>query len=449
MTFGAASDRKVSGARAGLAGGVPADAIVTGILVLAFFVLVWPVFRHGNSADLLAVWSAGLAMEAGASGQVYPPATVPFTMLPPQPWLDRLRAEGFDGEVYPFLYPPLWAWAMGKLSAVASYDTIRAVASVANPLMLAATVLLAHRIAAPAMRRSLFVLVGLLLLMLPPVGMIALFQNQPQILVSFLTVLALERALHGQQRAAGVALAVAAAIKLYPVLFALLWLASGKRRAFGAFCLTGAGLAAASVAVAGWPLHETFLHLIAGISRSVLITPISYTLDAVIAQVAMTDSLAFVVSPDDPDIPGAALGWHAMAKPPLMALAGQVAQLAALAVFARMLMRRPGPAAEAAIWPLAMTVLALLGPVSWGYHYIAPVAFAPMIFDRMRPRPATALILGCAVLVAMPRQFVSAGGWPPNPLQLLGTLGIAGLALGFVAIRNRPSRSAAAGTRLS
>ena len=45
-----------------------------------------------------------------------------------------------------------------------------------------------------------------------------MFQNQPQILVSFLTVLALERAMRGHERTAGLALAVAAAIKVYPVL---------------------------------------------------------------------------------------------------------------------------------------------------------------------------------------------------------------------------------------
>ncbi|MDX1739050.1 MAG: glycosyltransferase 87 family protein, partial [Alphaproteobacteria bacterium] len=56
---------------------------------------------------------------------------------------------------------------------------------------------------------------------LVPFGL-ALRENQPQILVSFLILLAIERERAGWNIAGGAALALAASIKLYPALFALL-----------------------------------------------------------------------------------------------------------------------------------------------------------------------------------------------------------------------------------
>jgi len=419
------------------------DRAATVALLLVFLLVVAPAFGTGQSADLLAVWNAGLALASGMPSEVYPPTTSPFTMMPPASWLERMHADGLSDEVYPFLYPPLWAWAMSKLTGFASFETVASVARVVNAMLLPATVLLAHRIAAPAMARWLFLLLGMIVVMLPPVGVVAMFQNQPQILVSFLTVLALERAMRGHERTAGLALAVAAAIKVYPVLLAVLWLARGRFRAVGTFALAGAALGIASVAAAGWPLHATFLELISVISHSVLVTQLSYTIDAGLAQIAMPELLTFIQAPDDPGIEGQAFGWFVMAEPRAMSLAGQIAQVGALALFARMLMRRPGDAAEAAIWPLAMMVLALLGPVSWGYHYIAPLAFAPMIFDRLGARPAIGLLLAGALLLSAGSRLAGDLPWPVVPRQVVGLAGLLCIAAAFALVRRRSSRSAA------
>ena len=52
---------------------------------------------------------------------------------------------------------------------------------------------------------------------------------------------------------AGIALAIAAAIKIYPAFFALFWLFSREKRAFAAFVIAGGIIGANSVLWAGWP----------------------------------------------------------------------------------------------------------------------------------------------------------------------------------------------------
>lgn len=422
------------------------ELAVTVALLLFYLVVLAPTFRSGGSADFLALWNAGIALTNGALSEVYPAVNRPFTMLIPPSWQHAPYLAGAKGEVYPFLYPPLWAWAMGQLSRITNFGTAVSVASTINAILVPGMILLAHRIAAPQMKQWLFLVLGLAFVLLPPAGIVALLQNQPQILVSFLTVLAIERAISGRQATAGAVLALAAALKVYPVLLVALWLAAGRYRAVGSFVLVGGALGGLSVVVAGWPLHTTFLALLSSISHSVLLTALSFSVDASIAQVLMPERLALVIAPDDPGLPGEVSGWFVMAEPALMSLAGQVAQIGALVVFAWMLRRRPGPAAEVAIWPLAMVVLALLGPVAWGYHYMAPLAFAPMAFERLGRRTDTVLMLSGAAVISGLRPVSENWTWLVNGPQLVGTLGIVLIAAGFAtnsAIWRRPATSTA------
>ncbi len=422
------------------------ELAVTIALLLVFLLVLVPAFHSGASADFLALWNAGIALSGGEPSQVYPSAERPFTMLIPRSWQHAPYVPGQNGEAYPFLYPPLWAWVMGQLTRITDFGSVIAVAGWVNAALIPGMVLVAHRIAAPRMKQWLFLLLGLSFVMLPPAGIVALLQNQPQILVSFLTVLAIERAMKGRETTAGIALALAAALKVYPVFLVVLWLAAGRYRAAASFALAGAVLGGLSVAVAGWPLHTTFLSLLSSISQSVLLTALSFSMDASIAQVLMPGQLLLVIAPDDPGTPGQMTGWFVMAESAIMSLTGQVAQILALAVFAWRLRRRHGPAAEAAIWPLAMVVLALLGPVAWGYHYLAPLAFAPMAFEQFGRRLDSLLMLSGAIVVSSLRPLAEGVPWLINGPQLVGTLGMVLIAAGFAANPALWRQAAAPGT---
>jgi len=411
------------------------DIAVTATLLLLYLLLLVPAFRLGGSADFLALWNAGIAMATGHLSDVYPSTIPPFDMLPPEAWEQAPYMFGAQSKIYPFLYPPLWAWVMGQMTLLGNFAAVDRIAGMVNALLVPAMVLLAHRIAAPRMKRWLFLLIGMAFVLLPPVGIVALQQNQSQILVSFLTVLAIERALKGNQVTAGAALALAAAIKVYPVLLAVLFIASGRHRAAISFAVVGGALAAVSVGVAGWPLHATFLNLLSSISHSVLLTALSFNVDASVTQLLLPERLTIILGSEGSTAPEDVSGWYVMTKPWLMALAGQMAQIGALAVFGWMLHRRPGLSAEAAIWPLAMAVLTLLGPVAWGYHYMAPLAFAPMAFERFGRRWSALLMLVGAISILGLRPFARDLVWLLNGPQIVGTFGIILIAAGFALAR--------------
>ncbi|GAA0298340.1 glycosyltransferase family 87 protein [Rhodovulum strictum] len=331
------------------------------------------------SGDLLPLWLAGQAFADGAPGEVYAPVEPVFRMLPPDGWAERARAAGYEGFVYPFVYPPLWAWVFGLIGQVADFQAIAALASLVNPALLLATCLLAWRASGSAQGVVVHVAIALALLLMTPVGRIAIMQNQAQILVAFLIVLALERTRANRPVSAGAALA--ASLKLFPAVFALFWLASGERRAFGAFAALGLGLGLMSVAVAGWPLHAEFLGHVASIGRTGFFSPLSFSLDAVMVRQLTDAPIEVLLGHTTPtaDLPRAITVAE---KGPALALAGQAAFAALTAGFA-LAMARAGPTARyAALWPAALALFPLIGPIAWGYYFIAATAFAPAILSR-------------------------------------------------------------------
>ena len=254
------------------------------IIYMVGFGLSFYWFFPTYSADLMATWLAGQFLAAGQPEQVYPAMTDTFQMYPPSEWRAFMAREyQYEGPIFPFLYPPIWA-KLGELLAPVNFWRLTAVVLVINSTLLIATVHLAYRATKSTMHPAIFAALALFFLFGNHIGTIALQQNQPQILVSFLLVLVVERMRNHAPVFAGVALAIAAAIKIYPVFFALFWLFSREKRAFGAFVVAGALIGATSVIWAGWPLHQVFLDQVRLISGSILVTGITFNFDAAIAQ---------------------------------------------------------------------------------------------------------------------------------------------------------------------
>ena len=62
----------------------------------------------------------------------------------------------------------------------------------------------------------------------------------------------------------------------------------------------------------------------------------------------------------------------------LFSMAFMLAVISALVA----LMRRRAPGNRALVWPLAISLIALASPLSWGYHYLPAIAFTPVLLDR-------------------------------------------------------------------
>lgn len=329
------------------------------IFALIGLSVIWSLFRYWDtpSPDLLATWLAGDFFASGQFDQIYPKDTTVYSMVPPSQWWPLLQAQGYSGPVFPFVYPPLWAALAAPLTAVASFGSIQLVAQVVNPVLLALSVYLAARLLRTRLPDWIFVAIGLALLHFSLIGIVALEQDQPQILVSFLIILGLERGAAGRPWVAGAAMALAAAIKLYPLFFAVVWLLRGQHKAALSFALFGGLLAGLSVALAGWPLHVAFLNEVRVISATAFSNKIVFSIDPMIARIFMADHLRFIPAIDDPTY-----GWHVMQKSTLW----RGLSLAALLASALAASRIKSPL----VWPILAILIGLFSPLSWGYHYI-------------------------------------------------------------------------------
>lgn len=135
--------------------------------------------------------------------------------IPPQP--RQLKRH------IPVCISPIWAFVSGWLTTITTIETVVNWANTINPLLIVCMVILAWRASGSTMSAHSYTLLGLLVLVLTQIGIVLILQNQPQIFVSLLIVLALERHRSGAPLTAGAVLALAAAIKLYPALLALLF----------------------------------------------------------------------------------------------------------------------------------------------------------------------------------------------------------------------------------
>ena len=408
------------------------------LLALAALIAAFSMLSLGKtgSADLLAAWLAGDAVAQGHPALIYPADDTVFTMQPPVEWIARTRELGYAGEIFPYIYPPLWAWVMAPVARLMAPETLAVLAHGVNAALLFASLLIARRLCRKPPPLALWLMVGLLAYFGTNAGFLGLYQNQPQILVAFLTLLALERAQNGAPTLGGALLALAAALKLYPVLLAILWLARRQYRPFVAFVILGGTLAALSVAVAGWPLHQRFLELIRMITDSVLITSVNYTTDGLLAQSFWAHALTVVFEQSSDGL----RGWLIMAKPASFAFTSRLLQLMALAALfwlGRRLSRRP-EADPAAFWGAAMVILSLTSPLSWAYHYLAPLSFAALLPARYGRRG-----LALLVLILLPTEphlsLVNFDALPSLVFgQVTGTLSMMLLAACLIWIALRP-----------
>ena len=401
-------------------------------ILIALFVLLCQIIVSRASADLSALWLAGEVLREGRPDLVYPPDTTLFTMLPPPEWFARQAARGSDGDVFPYLYPPLWAALAARLGAYVDLSSVLMIAGYLNPVLLAGCLILAHRIARTRIPQELWLAIGLVALMGTMIGYVAVLQDQPQILVAFLTLLAIERAESGAPRSAGAILALAAAIKVFPALVALIWLFGRSRRAAVWFALFGAVIGLLSILLAGWPLHLDFLRMMQVLSGTAVITVVSYSIDSVLLQLLTPGGITFIANPARDPVDGGVLGWNVLPKPALVTAAGAALQLVTILLAARALRTARDTFRRAAIWAAALTCLALVGPVGWSYYYIAPATFLPLLIVWHGPLRGTVILSVLIGAISLPTLALDLPGLGAVPAaQLAGVVMTVAMAVLF------------------
>lgn len=366
------------------------------LISVVFFALVRVSVGEAPSSDLRALWLAGSYFPEIAS--VYAGSDSAFTMEPPEVWITATQDAGIETAVYPFIYPPLWAWVMSELVDVTTMTEFGRAMSIINPCLVVLCALLAMRIAAPTMPRPAFFAISLSIVATSIVFLLAFAENQPQILVAFLTLLGIERTRSGAPISGGLAMALAASLKLYPVVFALIWLTSGKIRATLAFAIIGAALGVMSIFVAGWPMHEAYLSEISAISNTVLMSRANYSLDPLIGILTLSETQMISV---DTLGTGGSTSWSVAIKSDAWRIFSAVVQISTLG--ALLLLARKSKMCDPLLWPFMFIAVAWVSPLSWIYHYMAAFLFLPALIDRIGGNMAIIWI----ILILSPTSYIT------------------------------------------
>lgn len=362
------------------------------------------------SSDLAPLYLAGHFLAEGRPDLVYASPPLFFGGTPPA-WTETLDAMGNPWpNAFPYIYPPIWAKLLSFLTPHIGPVAFTKAVMTLHVMLMAGAVLVAARLARPAgMRPAIWVLISLALLQTSVFSETALHFNQPQVTVMFLTLLAFERLQAGSNRTAGVLLGVAAALKILPGVFVLLFLFERRWRAAAAFALTVATLVALSYLLAGQALHGDFLAAADRIETTLPVVPsnasaqvsLMLVLDTLgLANLPMTPAGAFLTPAEFPALP--AVAWGARAALVLL-----------IALFAIRL-HPLAPGARLALGLLALSILiALFSPVGWLHYYVISLLLLPQLALQAPPRIAalTFIVFGALTSSTLYIRSVLAFGW--------------------------------------
>ena len=371
----------------------PARDRAVALAMLAAWTAVTLLQQWGRWAeDLSAVYIAGWLWHSGQAALIYDAPPHFFGGIADS-WLPAMQALGIaDQTSFPYVYPPLWAVLAAPLTGLLSPQGFFDLVTLVQIPLLAASAWLAGRILKPAaMPWRVWAAISLVTLIFSLQSYLALRHNQPTITVGFLTLLSIERLGAGRPVAAGIALAVAAAIKLTPAAFVLVFLLDRQWRAAAAFAVAGAALGLLSVALAGWTAHAAFLASLAHLkSVAYLIAVNTSLLPATLA----LGSAAGLLPPVDP-----AVTQHVYTSVPAwLSPAISVLAVGLIAAFWRALWPLPGRLRRGLGLLALSIVLALTGPLGWLHYYLMPMLLLPGLLGLLPARAAIPLL----ALVGLP-----------------------------------------------
>ncbi|MEM8740373.1 MAG: glycosyltransferase family 87 protein [Pseudomonadota bacterium] len=391
------------------------------LAVLCGFV-AWVVAAWWSHAppDLMSTYIAGQLYRTGEIDALYLGEGASFVTEHP-PWQAVLEAQGLVGQVtYPYVYPPLWAVLASAIPASVPAETVFRLSYALGALCIGLSALAAIRLSAPPGPRALW-LAGMLAATLVVIeGKLTLHHCQPQIVVGLMILLAMRYA-GPVPIMAGAALALAAAIKLYPALLALWWLAERRWRTLGGFALIGGALGWLSLGLAGWPLHEAFLERLEILRGELNGTGLNVNLENLLFQLAHSAQL-----PRDPQT--GALLYFAAPDPLWISVTVPLILLCGLVLIAARWRAGDAVWRSRALFPAALILVSLSLPLGWAHQFLIVLYLIPALARLYVLR----LCLGVALAIVVSHSRVLLAplgqtGLPVMPLLLVGVLSYVGL----------------------
>ena len=352
----------------------PKLAILLGCLSAVLLSGYWSTFPH----DFAALYVAAQFYEQGLFDLVYQSDGNFFWNETPEAWRNATEviAAPYGEQIYhyaPYVYPPLWAALLAPVTAFLGFGTVAKVVLCANVAAFLGMIWLGFRLLRPANVRAVnWALFLVILIATSSISHLALNLGQPQIGVCFLILLSFCCLADNRPVQSGGWLALAAAVKLAPAMFIIIFLMERNWRALASFTLIGGVLAVLSVSVAGWPLHAAFLAKLAELDGGTMLSRINLGLEIEFYQLwlAFTGDFSWRVEEPEFIFPPRWISW-------IVSLSFVVG------VVATFLMSR-GLSPRARIWSrliLISLVLLFTSPLGWIHYLILPTMLLPGVLE--------------------------------------------------------------------
>ncbi|MDU8927331.1 glycosyltransferase family 87 protein [Alisedimentitalea sp. MJ-SS2] len=347
----------------------------------------------GPHLDISALYFAGWFWGNGQPELIYLAAPDILDDLGLPDWRAATAALGVPNQsVTPFVYPPIWAMVFSGPTHAMAPMTFFKLAYLWHMVALLLTAWAAWQLIPPAHRPASekwgFALFAILFATWPVLN--SFLTNQPQITVNLLILLAFLQVSRKREVSGGALLGLAAAFKIAPILFALIFVLNRNWRALAATLTVAGGIALFSIAVMGWPLHEVFLARMTRIDELIFMTKVNYSPEALLYQ--LSSLLGGIPSPD-----GRALRVFTAPEPLWITLLTKAALIAALIALWRMTRGLAGDRRVVVQLFLLSLITALFGPLSWAHYFVLPALLLPALFLIMSAKRAWGWI--AAVLI--------------------------------------------------
>ncbi|HLK40445.1 MAG TPA: glycosyltransferase family 87 protein [Polyangiaceae bacterium] len=239
-------------------------------VVVSLAELVAPAW-DAEAFDLSALAVGGEVVRETGFEHLYEHDPSDFNVAASEAYIRAARAVGFVGEPTPFVYAPVIAFAARPLTFV-PYRWAARMWCIASVVFVVLGLVLGANHFAPGFSRKpwALVLLSLALVAFEPIRY-ALWLGQTTPFVFFCVMVSFAIAAR-RPRLAGVALAIAAFVKMTPVLFVVPWLLQKRNRACAAFVSAFAAFALASVAIAGIAPNVQFARRLFDIADETLVS---------------------------------------------------------------------------------------------------------------------------------------------------------------------------------
>ena len=409
-----------------------APALIVGASLVFTFWSVW----DNWAPDLSALYMAAKFFSLGEYDQIYAAPPQFFGPHIPLRWQELVEQLGHGrDQALPYAYPPLWAALFAPLARALDPTQFFNLFYTVQVPMMGGMVWLGWRLMQPSrLTPVVWALLSVVLMQTSFIPLFALYHDQPQITVTFLTLLAMERLLAGQSRWAGIALAVAATIKITPAMFVLVFVLRRDWRAFWAFVAAGGALTLASFVLAGPDLHQVYLQRIAQIGATIPAMNVNWSLEPVLYQLSLlAQGESFTRN-----------AWSAniWAEPAWITITMRLILIALLGA-AVVLARRLAPREQVRLLtPSLLIIVAVTGPLGWTHYYLGVIFLLPGLIGVFRGPAGPVLFLVFALLfnksVSLALHQIESPFYIPMLVGVATVLALLG-AFFFKMARSRPA----------